>query len=81
MRRTAIALIAAAALLGACTNRGYDAKPVVGPDDPREVSKIPELGDEDGRSEQNCFMIEIWAGGWTTDTEDEGIACMVEDDR
>lgn len=77
-KRIAIVFLAAAVLLGtACTDRGYVVEPVVGPNDPREVGDIPELGDTKARQEQDCFMVQIYAGGWTTDYQDEGIACMV----
>ncbi len=79
-KRIAIVLLAVAALLGACTERGYDAKPVVSQDDPRETY-VPDMGDTKGRESQNCFMIEIYATGWSSDDADEGIACMVEDER
>ena len=79
-KRAIIAIAGLVLLLGACTQRGYNAKPVVSADDPRST-ETPDLGDEDAREKQDCFMIEIYPNGVFTDFRDEGIACMVEPER
>lgn len=77
--RLRIAVIIIGLALGACTSRGYNVEPVVSPDDMRSTD-VPKMGDEEGREAQDCFVVEIWAGGWFTSEEKEGVACMVEDE-
>lgn len=72
-----IALIAIPVLaLGACTQRGYEAEPVVSADDQR-ATEVPDLGDEDAIKEQDCFRISIYAYGFNDHEENVGIACIV----
>lgn len=81
MRRTAIVLIVAAALLGACSDSGYLVKPVVGPDDTRKTD-VPDIDDSEAVEAQDCFEIEIWEShAFSSDDKVIGIACMVEEDR
>lgn len=70
--------------LAACgVDRGYDAEPVVGPSDQREVD-VPSLDDDDAIGEQKCWRIELWAEGdlvWQEHGDKNiGIACLVEDE-
>lgn len=76
--RIAILIAVTAIAVGACTNE-YHAEPVVGPDDPRSVD-MPEHDDAEGRADQDCFMIVYHNDGWDIDHDDEGIACMIEDE-
>lgn len=78
--RKSLWLLALVPLVAACgVQRGYDAKPVVGPNDVRET-EVPDIGDTEAREDQDCFVIEIYAYGWFggNNEKDEGIACMVE---
>lgn len=78
------ALLAFIPLLAACsTSRGYDAEPVVGPHDHREID-VPALDDDEMLKDQKCWRIELWADGtlrWQENgNRNVGIACLVEED-